>query len=186
MRIISGTWKGRTITAKVPAGVRPTLDGTRETIFNILQNYTELHELTVLDLFAGTGAFGFESLSRGASRATFVEKNRTNAELIQKTAESLIGNNQKENNVEIIRMDALRFLSTSTTKFDLIFIDPPYALHIIHECLHIITKRNLVANEGIVVAEHDRIEHLLAIEGMKLLSSRSFGDTVVDILQWSV
>ncbi|HEX6638450.1 MAG TPA: 16S rRNA (guanine(966)-N(2))-methyltransferase RsmD [Steroidobacteraceae bacterium] len=119
LRIIGGRHRGRRL--RFPAGVeiRPTPDRVRETLFNWLQ--PRIAGARVLDLFAGSGALGLEALSRGAAEVTFVERDRRAAAAI----ESLLGE-WRETTGTVVRADALSWLSTSRTAFDIVFLDPPY------------------------------------------------------------
>ena len=120
VRIIGGTYRRRVLTFPDSEGLRPTPDRVRETLFNWLGQ--ELDGWHCLDLFAGSGALGFEAASRGAARVVMIEETprviaalRENAEMLQNPLE-----------IEIIRRDALQYLASTTAKFDLIFLDPPY------------------------------------------------------------
>ncbi len=118
LRIIGGAWRGRKL--GIVADVRPTPDRVRETLFNWLRPY--LQEAVVLDLFAGTGALGFEALSNGAAHATFVEREKKIAHALN-AARDLLGAN-----AEIERSDAARWLERHDNRaFDVIFLDPPFA-----------------------------------------------------------
>ena len=119
MRIISGIWKGKTILSP-SEGTRPSTDRTRQALFSILQNVTE--GASVLDLFAGSGSLGFESLSRGAKKVVAVENDRISCRVINKNSRSL-----KAENYDLLQRDVLSYLDSPTAqKFDLIFADPPY------------------------------------------------------------
>jgi 16S rRNA (guanine966-N2)-methyltransferase len=120
VRIIGGTYRRRVLKFPDSEGLRPTPDRVRETLFNWLGQ--ELDGWHCLDLFAGSGALGFEAASRGAARVVMIEETprviaalRENAEMLQNPLE-----------IEIIRRDALQYLASTTAKFDLIFLDPPY------------------------------------------------------------
>lgn len=120
VRIIGGTYRRRVLRFPDSEGLRPTPDRVRETLFNWLGQ--ELDGWHCLDLFAGSGALGFEAASRGAARVVMIEETprviaalRENAEMLQNPLE-----------IEIIRRDALQYLASTTAKFDLVFLDPPY------------------------------------------------------------
>lgn len=134
MRIISGKYKSRRVNTSSPSkehcvkgnisGFRPTTDRAKETLFNVLNNILDFEDISCLDLFAGSGAIGFEALSRGAAKCDFVESAGKQAAVIRKTAEEL----GCESQVRIHSEDALRFLKLYTgSGYDLIFADPPYA-----------------------------------------------------------
>ena len=121
MRIIAGEWRGRAIEAP-QSGTRPTADRVRETLFSMLASRIGSFEgLAVADLFAGSGAFGFEALSRGAARATFVERDSTALAVIRRNAAKL----RAEPQTQVIAGSALALPKAGP--FDLIFADPPYA-----------------------------------------------------------
>ncbi len=101
------------------AGLRPTPDRVRQTLFNWLGQ--DLHGLTCLDLFSGTGVMGFESLSRGASRAVLIEKSMPAYRALIENKTAL-----RATNAEIHNMDAMDFLKNNTDLFNVIFVDPPY------------------------------------------------------------
>ncbi|MEO6579684.1 MAG: 16S rRNA (guanine(966)-N(2))-methyltransferase RsmD [Sphingomicrobium sp.] len=121
MRIISGAWRGRTLVAPAGMQTRPTADCTRETLFSMLTSRLGTFEdLRVADLYAGSGALGFEALSRGAAHCTFVESDRAAVEAMRLNAADL-----GTTNVEILAGSATRL--PPSKPFDLIFADPPYA-----------------------------------------------------------
>jgi 16S rRNA (guanine966-N2)-methyltransferase len=123
VRIIAGDWRGRRVPVVSGTIVRPTPDRVRETLFNWLQE--AVVGARCLDLYAGTGALGFEALSRGAAEVWFVEKDSTLAGALSAQAESF-GVQPR-----IIRQDALSFLgAVPSQRFDIVFLDPPYALPI--------------------------------------------------------
>src|SRR5579872_572518 len=101
MRIISGKYKSRKLIAPKGDTTRPTSDRARESLFNVLNNLIDFEGISVLDLFAGTGAFAFEAISRGAEKATLVEQNRTVIETIKENARVL----EIEPQVQIIQKD---------------------------------------------------------------------------------
>ncbi|MBZ9604508.1 16S rRNA (guanine(966)-N(2))-methyltransferase RsmD [Phyllobacterium chamaecytisi] len=125
MRIVGGKFRGRALATPASNAIRPTTDRTRESLFNILvHNYPEKFESTrVLDLFAGTGALGLETLSRGARYGVFIEESTEGRGLIRTNVEAfgLLGN------TKIFRRDATKLGDAGTIEpFDLVFADPPY------------------------------------------------------------
>mgnify|MGYP003314062753 CR=1 FL=1 len=123
MRIIGGRLKGAVINPPRGYNARPTTDFAREGLFNVLNNEYEFDDLTVLDLFGGTGAVSFEFASRGVGRVYCVEMARENASFI-KTESSRLG----LDNVTMVRDNVFDFLPVCHEKFDIVFADPPYAL----------------------------------------------------------
>lgn len=120
LRIIGGEWRSRLIDFDADAGVRPTPDRVRQTVFDWLAPIIE--GAAVLDLFAGSGALGFEALSRGAAHAVFVESGRDQATAIHAAA-SLLKTAARS---EVVQGDALSFLRNTTRRYDIVFVDPPY------------------------------------------------------------
>ena len=119
VRIIGGDFRGRRIAVPSRPGLRPTPDRVRETLFNWLGQ--RLDGLACLDLFAGTGALGFEAASRGAARVVLVEHDSAVFSLLQKT-KALVGAAQ----VELVHGDALEYLAHGGEAFDVVFLDPPF------------------------------------------------------------
>jgi len=119
VRIVGGTWRSRLLRFPAAAGLRPTADRIRETLFNWLGQ--ALDGLACLDLFAGSGALGFEAASRGARAVTLVERD---PRVVHALLESrrLLGAQQ----VEVLQADALAFLDSDSRSFDIVFLDPPY------------------------------------------------------------
>lgn len=149
MRIIAGKYKSRRIHSasdsecrqvnKSP--MRPTSDRARESLFNILNTRIDFTDMHCLDLFAGTGSFGFECLSRGAAKCVYADMSKKSSQMIKKTAEEL----GCEDNIEIVQGDALTFLKRDSEHFDLIFADPPYAYEHYKELTNEILKKDFIA-----------------------------------------
>jgi 16S rRNA (guanine966-N2)-methyltransferase len=120
VRIIGGTWRSRRIRFAAGAAIRPTPDRVRETLFNWLGQ--DLTGFTCLDLFAGSGALGFEAASRGAERVVLLERDRA-------AYSSLVANREvlDARHVEVICRDAIEFLRSDNAQYDVIFLDPPYS-----------------------------------------------------------
>ena len=122
MRIVAGEWRGRKLVAPKGEATRPTADRTRETLFNMLTSRLGSFEgLKVADLFAGSGALGFEALSRGAAHCLFVEQDRAALDAIRANIAALEARSRAE-----VRAGSVMALGTSAEAFDLILADPPY------------------------------------------------------------
>ena len=176
MRIISGQLRGRRLI--VPReGVRPTADRVREALFSMLGPGWAGRR--VLDAFAGTGALGFESLSRGAAEATFIESNRSQAQQLRKTAEAW-GLSDK---VQVLPGDAMAMMRRCRKQgasFDLIFLDPPYDLELLPEALE--AALPLLAEDGVLVAEHRKKSECPCPQGLAIRSQRSYASTTLSFL----
>src|SRR6187455_1828353 len=117
VRIIAGAWRSRLVHFPDAPGLRPTPDRVRETLFNWLGQ--RLDGVVALDLFAGSGALGFEALSRGAARVVMVESDRAVLSALRESARAL-----DAKDAEIVAGDALKYLERTAEKFDVVFIDP--------------------------------------------------------------
>lgn len=182
MRIVAGTARGRVLAApQNDAVIRPTADRVRETIFNVLGQWCD--GLTVLDLFAGTGALAFEALSRGATRAVLVDSGKEAHHLIRKNAEALDMSQQ----IELLKEPmprALEVLGHRKQRFELVFSDPPYKLEAGKEVLEGLDANDLVAENGMVVIEHAKQEVLPeAVGRFTRVDERQFGGTTVSIFR---
>ncbi len=149
MRIISGKYKRRIISPPNNLPVRPTTDMAKESLFNILGNYIDFKEIDVLDLFAGTGNISYEFVSRGCSTVTSVDLDFGCVKFIKETAQKL---DMME--VNVIKVDAFKFLETTKLKYDLIFADPPYKLVNINNISNMVFNNDLLKNNGWLVIEH--------------------------------
>ena len=153
MRIISGTLKGRRF--EMPSDgwkTRPTTDIAREGLFNILQHSIDLEGIAVLDLFAGSGSVGYEFISRGADKVTFVEKFGACINFIKKNLKHF----EIESHAEIAKSDVFQFLQKSEKEsYDIIFADPPYADHEMMQIPILVFEKKLLKNEGLLIIEHD-------------------------------
>jgi 16S rRNA (guanine966-N2)-methyltransferase len=122
VRIVGGAWRSRMLSFPDVPGLRPTPDRVRETVFNWLGQ--DLSGLTCLDLFAGSGALGFEAASRGAARVTLVEKDGKAFAALQRNAALIDPAGAAR--LEIVRADALEFLPFAGRRYDVVFLDPPF------------------------------------------------------------
>ena len=149
MRIIRGTWKGRRLNTPNNLPVRPTTDMAKEALFNVLENHYDLDELTVADLFSGTGSISYEFASRGAKKVVSVEQNFKCTEFISRTKDLL-----KIGNLQVIRSDVFLFLKKTSTPFDIIFADPPYDLPSLDSLPGLVFEGNLLNEGGVFILEH--------------------------------
>lgn len=124
IRIISGKYRGRKLPVLDAEGLRPTTDRVKETVFNWLMPY--IQESICLDCFAGSGGLGFEALSRGATSVTFIELNKQAATQLKANIKLL-----KADNAQVINKDAIAYLASPPTPYNLVFIDPPFRKDII-------------------------------------------------------
>ena len=134
VRIIAGKWRSRIVKFPAAAQLRPTPDRVRETLFNWLGQ--RLDALACLDLFAGSGALGFEALSRGAARVVMVESDRAVAAGLRESARAL-----EARDLEVVESEALAYLGRPGEKFDVAFVDPPYASELAVRALVALPRR---------------------------------------------
>lgn len=174
MRIVAGKHRSRTINAPIGLNTRPSLDKTRESIFNIIAPY--IYDANVLDIFAGSGALGLEAISRGAKSATFIDNNDSAINCIKSNIDLL-----KENDKCTVLKDDFHIIS-SLGCFDIILLDPPYSLDVIDEIIEIIEKNNLLSNIGIIVYESDEKHSIKKDISGYNLKVKKYGISYVNIL----
>ena len=170
MRIIAGTARGRTIEAPKGRDTRPTLDRVRENVFNILQRKT--WDARVLDLFSGSGALSLEALSRGAAEAVLVDSDRAANACEKQNADKLGFSGQ----TRIWLMDwqqAVRQLAVAGERFDLVFLDPPYAMRDLTGVMSALTP--LLAENAVVMVEHEAQVMPSTADGYEMYDSRKYG-----------
>jgi 16S rRNA (guanine(966)-N(2))-methyltransferase RsmD len=175
MRIIAGTHRGHTIHAPPGLGTRPTSDRVRESIFNIVG---PLDGAEVLDLYAGSGAMGLEALSRGAARATFVERDGDAVRTIERNLDKL------RLKATVIRQDAVTALAREAgtgRKYDLVLLDPPYDMYADLQPQLARYLPAVLAGDGLLVVETDaRVEPELPLT---LRTSRKYGSVRVTVYE---
>jgi 16S rRNA (guanine966-N2)-methyltransferase len=149
MRIISGKYKGRRISAPSNITARPTTDFAKEDLFNLLNNRIDFEGIDVLDLFAGTGGIGVEFVSRNCNSVISIEQNERHCAFIRKVCAEL-----KIDNLSLMRTDVFKFINSCHTQFDMIFADPPYELDKLAEIPNLIFAQNMLKPDGLFVLEH--------------------------------
>ena len=171
LRIVAGNWRSRLLQIADVPGLRPTADRIRETLFNWLgPRITGSH---CLDLFAGTGALGFEALSRGAAEAVFVERSARAAAALEQNAKSLAAEHAR-----ICRGDAFDFVTSgSAGPFDVVFLDPPFADDRLGELCRLLAGSGILAADSRVYIEEDRNRPPLSLpDGWQVLKTRNAGN----------
>jgi len=151
MRIIAGSLKGRRLNPPTTLPVRPTTDMARESLFNILGNYIDFEDCTVMGLFAGTGSVSLEFISRGAKEVTSIDINTQCTDFIKDSARQF-----NVNNIHVVRADVFDLIKRAYKKFDIIFADPPYALENLGKLPDLIFEHDLLSEEGLFILEHPR------------------------------
>ncbi len=175
LRVVAGSLGGRNL-APPPDGVRPTSDRVRESVFSILGN---LAGCQILDLYAGTGALGIEALSRGADSLVAVDRARDSVRVIEQNLRTLGVAAQSE----VMRMDclaAVRSLAAAGNRFDLIFLDPPYAdFDNTPGVLDALVACDILQPDGVLVVEGPKRHSLPGVAGLTTERTRKYGDTVI-------
>jgi 16S rRNA (guanine966-N2)-methyltransferase len=192
MRIIGGAVSGRKLLTPRSGSreIRPTSDRAREALFSILAE--RVSQAAVLDLFAGTGAFGLEAFSRGAAAVFFVDNHPLAIELIKKNVLRCMAGYQGNCQIRVLCQDLLRSLPLKTltpsgqSGFDLIFADPPYTREISHTIINTIGNSGLLSPTGLlVVEERYNVELPEAPTGLRLIDRRAYGEAAFWFYQFS-
>ena len=175
MRIITGRAKGLKLKTPANFSTRPTSDRVKESLFSILNGMKDCSEVeAVLDIFAGTGALGIESLSRGAKSAVFIDA--ATSDLISEN----IRRAKFEDFCKVFRGDfkkVLQKISRQDLKFDLIFSDPPYAKGLAQSTINLVSELELLKTDGLLIVEHGADEILELPQNLNLLRKTVYGKT---------
>lgn len=157
--------------------VRPTTDVAKEALFNILNNYYHLSDLLVLDLFSGTGNISYEFAARGAENITAVDANYDCVKFIKKTSAEL------DFSITTIKSDVFKFLERATSKFNLIFADPPYDMsqEDFSRIVHLVFEKKLLLEDGMLILEHSKHTDLSHLD--HFLESRKYGNSVFSFFE---
>ena len=177
MKIISGKYKGRNIDGFDLDGTRPTMDRVKESLFAMIQNY--LDNATILDLFSGSGNLAIESLSEGAKSAVLVDSNYKAIKVIEGNIKTIGITDAKVLNMDYKK--AIEYLKNET--FNIIFLDPPYKTNYIEEAMNLISKYNILSNDGIVVCESDSLDKIVYDDNYKCIKDKKYGDKYIVILK---
>jgi 16S rRNA (guanine(966)-N(2))-methyltransferase RsmD len=179
MRIISGKWGGRVL--KVPSGlpVRPTTDRTKESLFSMIASRREIKEMEVLEICCGTGNISLEFASRGAAKVIAIDKDRKCVQAVKDLSQSL----GDTGTIQVLQGDIEKFLAQPSKwlppnpQFDLIFIDPPYALPYQHLWVEKIFTLQLLKEKGWLIIEHSS---LLSFESVPhIRTTRKYGSSSI-------
>lgn len=168
MRIISGKHRGRKLAEFEAEGLRPTSDRAKESLFNILSD--RIAGATVLDLFCGSGSLGLECVSRGAQKVHFNDRSKDSLAVLNKNIAAI----KEESCCVVTRYDYLDYLRRCNEKFDIIFLDPPYAMEFGAPALKVISERGLISDGGVAIYERDR-SFEGEVEGLKVIDERKYG-----------
>jgi len=179
MRIISGLYKSRKIVAPKNLPVRPTTDMAKESLFNIINNLYYFQDITVLDLFAGTGNISYEFASRGTEQITCVDQDFGCVKFINQTAEAF------DMPIQTIKSNVYKFLEKTNIQSDIIFADPPYNFtdEQFAKIPELIFQNNILQDQGLLIIEHSKHTKLEQLEHFAY--SKSYGGNVFSFFEKS-
>lgn len=176
MRIISGTYKGKTLHAPKNLPVRPTTDFAKEALFNILENEFDIPQLQVLDLFCGTGNISYEFASRNVKEVVSVDANSGCIRFVKATSQAL-----QLKQIKVIKQDVFRLLNKPFQDFDIIFADPPYQLKELTQLPDLVFKNNWLKPNGWLIVEHDKFVNFA--EHSHFFQHRKYGNVNFSFFQ---
>ena len=180
MKILGGKYKGRNFF--MPDGIRPTQNVLRAAMFDLLGH--DLSGLSLLELFAGSGAVSLEAISRGAEEVLMVEHNELNAKTIQENCELLkidLGGK-----IALVHGDAfstVKRLSDEGKRFDIVFFDPPYAQKLAKKTLKLLSSRDILHPQSLVLVQCEVSENLEIPENFTVVTQRRYGSSYLTLLQ---
>jgi len=175
MRIITGSYKGRSLESLNDRSIRPVTDRVKTTIYDMLQNRLRLTGAAVLDLYAGSGSLGFEALSRGARHVVFVDDAGDALDIIERNAAAL----GCLDNCAIIQSDSLSYIAKTRENYDLIFADPPYAYGMTGEIPAQVFQKNILTDHGYLIIEHTKNLIFKPDGHFRVTATKEFGTTHV-------
>lgn len=182
MRIVAGDFGGRRLNAVPGMATRPTTDKVKEALFNIIGPYFDGGES--LDLYAGSGGLSIEGVSRGIKKATLVDRQYQAIKTIKNNIEVT----KHPEQFDILKMDAhraLNLLSKQNKRFDLVYLDPPYAKQQIVKDMEEMIKLNLLSNEALIVAETDQNADVPEnISSFRFIKQQTYGITVLHFYRY--
>lgn len=182
MRVISGTARGTKLYSLEGNNTRPTLDRVKESLFNIIG--LTVRDSVVLDLFSGSGAIGIEAASRGAEKVILCDKSKDAINIINKNIEKT----RLQQNTKVINSDYKEALKKANCKYDIIYIDPPYATNLVKDSVEEILKNEYLNDSGIIIIETDEEERIYKElneieEKIDIYDKRKYGRVILIFLR---
>ncbi|MFQ3176647.1 MAG: 16S rRNA (guanine966-N2)-methyltransferase [Psychromonas sp.] len=168
IRLISGKWRGKKLPVQDKAGLRPTTDRTKETLFNWLMQ--DIRDASCLDCFSGSGSLAFEALSRYAKNVTLLEKDNQAASQLRENLKTL-----KVDNATLIETDSINYLQQpASQKFDIVFIDPPFFNGLLQPCCNALEMNDYLAENALIYIEKETLSNdFSAPKNWQLLKEKS-------------
>lgn len=188
MRIIAGEFRGRPLKAPKGEGTRPTTDRVREAMMSVVHSARGgFNDAVVLDAFAGSGALGFEALSRGARSVQFCERA---AEALRALNANVAALGLDARRARVLKVDVLKSVPYARPPFDLVFLDPPYACEAgeVFDLVSALRSRSALADDALIVYEHaagasSAVDEAATARDFSIAQHKKYGDTVVDVLR---
>lgn len=181
MQIITGKYRARKLQAVKSEATRPTLARVKESVFNLI--FDRISDSIVLDLFAGSGAFGAECISRNAKKVYFIDESNEAIKTIKINTKNMV------EDFEIIKsdyIDALKNFSKKNIKFDLVYLDPPYKSKFSENALNLLDELNMLSEGATIVVEHEFENDLQNLKECYIIEkSKKYGIAFVDVLKYS-
>ncbi|MFO6425464.1 16S rRNA (guanine(966)-N(2))-methyltransferase RsmD [Motilimonas sp. KMU-193] len=178
IRIIAGQWRGRKLPVKDLEGLRPTTDRVKETVFNWLA--MDIRGTTCLDCFSGSGSLGLEALSRYATSAVLLERDKSAAKQLQTNLDTV-----KASNAKVICTDSMSYLAqTAQQKFDLVFVDPPFRKGLLEPCCQLLETNGWLKDNALIYLEREKeLEQLTLPTNWGLIKDKAAGQVIYQIYQ---
>lgn len=174
MRVISGVARGAKLDTVNSDAVRPTTDKVKEAVFSIIQ--FEIHGKSFLDLFGGTGQMGIEAASRGAEKTVIVDAQKHSINVIKKNLQKV----KLENCITVVHNDALNYVDSTTCKFDICFLDPPYGSTVLNKVL--LKLPGILKGSSIIITETPKGEDVIKrIESFDLYKQYNYGKICINV-----
>lgn len=178
MRVISGSARGKKLITSEGFDVRPTLDRVKESVFNMIA--FDIPDACVLDLFSGSGSLGIEALSRGAKECTFIDKSSQSVSVTKKNLEAT----RLLESAFVLNTDSIEFIKSTSKKFDIIFIDPPYESDLYTKSLSAIKAANILNDDGFIVLEYDtEITPDFSTDTFEVIKEKKYGRVKILIMK---
>ncbi len=174
MRIVGGEFKGRSIKAPDSSLTRPVTDKTKEAVFNMLG---DISDLTVLDAYSGSGALALEAISRGASSAVAIDNSKEAIRIINDNVAVL----DVSEKIEVVNKDVAEWLEDNQASFDLVFADPPFS-----DANDAVLKELMSRADRLFILKHARRKQPLEVDNLELVRSRKYGESMISIYKIKV
>ncbi len=178
MRIIGGKYKGKKLIQPLDKTTRPLKDLVKESIFNIIQHSKKINiqikNSKVLDLYAGSGSFGIECISRNAKFVYFFEKHLNAIKILNQNINSL----KESSNYKLFEKDCLNFIASesfTTKNFNVIFLDPPFKEDTLNEILNLILRKNILNDDGLIIIHRHIKDKIKITDELEIVEDRKYG-----------